>query len=50
MAHHYFIDPVMIAKNILYYSYDKKRHDVNNQETIRRLKEYIAKPEKKKPN
>ena len=40
----------MIVKNILYYSHDKKRHDANNQERIRRLKEYIGKLEKKKPN
>jgi len=40
----------MIVKNILYYSYDKRRHDANNQETIRRLKEYIRKLEKKKAN
>jgi len=38
------------VKNILYYSYDKKRHDANNKETIRRLKEYIEKIEKKKPD
>src|SRR5947209_1994005 len=35
------------VKNILYYSYDKKRHEANNKETIRRLKEHIAKLEKK---
>jgi len=38
------------SENILYYSHDKKKHDANNQETIRRLKEHIAKLERKKPN
>jgi len=47
MADHHFKDPVLTQIS-LHYSYDKKRHDANNQETIRLLREYIKKLEEKK--
>ncbi len=37
----------MIGKIVMRRSYDKEKHDKNNQETIRRLIEYIKKMEEK---
>jgi len=45
MADHHFKDPVLTHIS-LHYSHDKKRHDANNQETIRRLRDYVEKHKK----